>query len=120
MADTVPILTTERLILRPWRESDLAPFAALNADPAVMEHFPATMTAAETAALVESTTAAMAERGFGWWAAEVPGEIGRATSELQSLMRISYAVFCLKKKIRHLQYSYLVLLSTQLVIALSS
>src|SRR3546814_7501372 len=26
-------------------------------------------------------------------------EIGRHTSELQSLMRISYAVFCLKKKI---------------------
>src|SRR3546814_10633032 len=26
------------------------------------------------------------------------GEIGRHTSELQSLMRISYAVFCLKKK----------------------
>src|SRR3546814_3129806 len=29
------------------------------------------------------------------WAAY---EIGRATSELQSLMRISYAVFCLKQK----------------------
>src|SRR3546814_6452054 len=28
-----------------------------------------------------------------------PGmEIGRATSEIQSIMRISYAVFCLKKK----------------------
>src|SRR3546814_7654810 len=27
-----------------------------------------------------------------------PFKIGRATSELQSLMRISYAVFCLKKK----------------------
>src|SRR3546814_6887933 len=27
-----------------------------------------------------------------------PPEIGRATSELQSLMRTSYAVFCLKKK----------------------
>src|SRR3546814_4227879 len=27
-----------------------------------------------------------------------PEEIGRATSELQSLMRISYAVFCLKQK----------------------
>src|SRR3546814_6924670 len=26
------------------------------------------------------------------------------TSELQSLMRISYAVFCLKKKIHHLKY----------------
>src|SRR3546814_1988991 len=42
-------------------------------------------------------TAARASRRcngcFGRWA-----EIGRATSELQSLMRISYAVFCLKKK----------------------
>src|SRR3546814_2609375 len=28
----------------------------------------------------------------------VGGQIGRAHSELQSLMRISYAVFCLKKK----------------------
>src|SRR3546814_8498641 len=28
-------------------------------------------------------------------------KIGRATSELQSLMRISYAVFCLKKKINN-------------------
>src|SRR3546814_1058540 len=28
----------------------------------------------------------------------VRGQIGRATSELQSLMRISSAVFCLKKK----------------------
>src|SRR3546814_9956716 len=27
-----------------------------------------------------------------------PAEIGRHTSELQSLMRISYAVFCLKTK----------------------
>src|SRR3546814_5722054 len=30
------------------------------------------------------------------------GQIGRATSELQSLMRISYAVFCLKKKNYHI------------------
>src|SRR3546814_4125001 len=28
------------------------------------------------------------------------------TSELQSLMRISYAVFCLKKKKKHTQYIY--------------
>src|SRR3546814_14863567 len=28
-------------------------------------------------------------------------QIGRHTSELQSLMRISYAVFCLKKKNKH-------------------
>src|SRR3546814_7708279 len=32
------------------------------------------------------------------------GQIGRATSELQSLMRISYAVFCLKKKHKYILY----------------
>src|SRR3546814_4194691 len=31
-------------------------------------------------------------------ALSVAGQIGRATSELQSLMRTSYAVFCLKKQ----------------------
>src|SRR3546814_7408903 len=33
-------------------------------------------------------------------ASSLARQIGRATSELQSLMRISYAVFCLKKKTR--------------------
>ncbi len=36
-------LKTERLCLRRGRFSDHAPFAALNADPRVMEYFPATM-----------------------------------------------------------------------------
>ena len=36
----VTTLTTERLILREWRESDLEPFAAMNADPEVMRFFP--------------------------------------------------------------------------------
>jgi RimJ/RimL family protein N-acetyltransferase len=42
----VPVLRTERLFLRAWRDEDLAPFAALNADRAVMEHFPATLSRA--------------------------------------------------------------------------
>src|SRR3546814_8349300 len=33
-----------------------------------------------------------------WMTQKYPEEIGRAPSELQSLMRISYAVFYLKKK----------------------
>jgi RimJ/RimL family protein N-acetyltransferase len=32
------ILKTERLLLRSWREEDLAPFTELNADPKVMEY----------------------------------------------------------------------------------
>ncbi len=70
---TPPTLTTERLILRPWRDSDLAPFAALNADPAVMQHFPGTLTEVQANALAQGIREDMAERGFGWWAAEAPG-----------------------------------------------
>src|SRR3546814_6748933 len=33
-----------------------------------------------------------------WWDRTIGLQLGRAPSELQSLMRISYAVFCLKKK----------------------
>lgn len=45
-------LRTERLVLRQWEDEDLLPFVALNADPAVMEHFPAPLTAEQSADLV--------------------------------------------------------------------
>ncbi|TME01689.1 MAG: GNAT family N-acetyltransferase, partial [Chloroflexi bacterium] len=32
-------LRTERLLLRRWRPGDREPFARLNADPVVMQHF---------------------------------------------------------------------------------
>ena len=46
-------LTTDRLLLRNWRESDREPFAAMGADPAVMEHFPALMTREQSDAFVD-------------------------------------------------------------------
>jgi RimJ/RimL family protein N-acetyltransferase len=64
-------LRTPRLLLRRWRESDLAPFAAMNADPAVMEHFPSLMTHADSDAFVGRIEAAFEEQGFGLWAVEV-------------------------------------------------
>ncbi|MFS4459259.1 GNAT family N-acetyltransferase [Bdellovibrio sp. HCB2-146] len=45
-------LETDRLILRLWRPEDLDPFAALCADPEVMEYFPAPLTREETAAMI--------------------------------------------------------------------
>jgi len=69
----VVTLRTERLLLRPWRDSDRAPFAAMNADPKVMEHFPAVSTRAESDATVERIVARMEQQGFGLWAVEVPG-----------------------------------------------
>ena len=69
-----PVLRTPRLVLRPWRDDDLAPFAALNADPRVMEHFPAMLDAAASAALAARVREAFDAQGWGLWAIEVPGE----------------------------------------------
>jgi len=64
-------LTTERLLLRPWRASDREPFAALNADPEVMRYFPAPLTRAESDAMVDAIIENFAMRGWGLWAVEV-------------------------------------------------
>ena len=47
------------------------PFAALNADPIVMEYFLAPLSRAESDALVDRIEAAIEERGFGLWAVEI-------------------------------------------------
>jgi RimJ/RimL family protein N-acetyltransferase len=67
-------LRTERLLLRPWRTEDREPFAALNADPAVMEYFPATLSRAESDARAERFDSDIRRLGYGFWAVEIPGE----------------------------------------------
>ena len=68
-----PTIQTPRLLLRPWRDDDHAPFAALNADPVVMEFFPSTLDRTESDAAVGRIREHFAARGFGLWAVEVPG-----------------------------------------------
>ena len=63
-------LDTERLRLRQWRASDLTPFAGMNADPRVMEFFPARLDRTASDALAGRIEAKIAERGWGLWAAE--------------------------------------------------
>jgi RimJ/RimL family protein N-acetyltransferase len=67
------VLRTPRLILRRWRPADRAPFVAMNGDPAVMAHFPAPLTTAESDVLADAIAAHHAARGFGLWALEIPG-----------------------------------------------
>jgi ribosomal-protein-alanine N-acetyltransferase len=69
------MIRTARLTLRQWREEDKAPFAALNADPEVMEHFPATLTREQSDAFVEQAALAIDARGWGLWAVDAEGEL---------------------------------------------
>jgi RimJ/RimL family protein N-acetyltransferase len=67
-------IKTSRLLLRQWTPEDREPFAQLNADPAVMEYFPSPLSRAESDASADRAEAAFAQRGFGFWAVEIPGE----------------------------------------------
>jgi len=62
---------TDRLTLRRWRDADRAPFAAMNADPRVMEHFPARLSRADSDRLIERIEVGFETHGFGLWALEV-------------------------------------------------
>lgn len=64
---------TERLRLRQWRESDLAPFAALNADPKVMEFFPEPLSRQASDEMAQKIRSLIEQRGWGFWAVEVKG-----------------------------------------------
>jgi RimJ/RimL family protein N-acetyltransferase len=66
-------IRTERLVLRAWRDSDRAPFAAMNADPVVMEHFPATLTREQSDAYVDRIEAHFERYGYGLWVVEADG-----------------------------------------------
>jgi len=69
-----PSLRTERLLLRPWRDDDLAPFAALNADPEVMRWLGGPLAREASDALAARIRAGWAAHGLGLFALEVPGE----------------------------------------------
>ena len=64
-------LRTERLGLRPWRDGDLDAFASMNADPGVMEYFPAPLSRDESAASMARYRAHFDQHGFCFWAVEL-------------------------------------------------
>jgi RimJ/RimL family protein N-acetyltransferase len=65
---------TERLRLREWTDADAEPFAKLNADPRVMEFFPALLSRSESDALIERIRGVFAEHGYGLFAAELKAD----------------------------------------------
>jgi len=65
-----PEITTARLRLRGWRDSDRDAFAAMNADPIVMEHFPGTLDRAASDGMIDRMRSHWEAEGFGLWAIE--------------------------------------------------
>ena len=70
---STPVLSTPRLLLRGWRPEDREPFAALNADPRVMEHLPGVLSRRQSDALARRSDEHFERHGFGPWAVEVRG-----------------------------------------------
>jgi RimJ/RimL family protein N-acetyltransferase len=66
----VPGIRTERLLLRAWSDADRAAFAALNADPVVMEHFQHRLDRDGSDALIGRFEDGWREHGYGQWALE--------------------------------------------------
>lgn len=64
-------LTTERLILRRWREADRKAFARMNADLRVMEFFPDPLSREESDLLMDRIEAHFEQHGFGLYAMEL-------------------------------------------------
>jgi RimJ/RimL family protein N-acetyltransferase len=65
------MITTERLILRPWKNEDFLPYAEMNADPRVREFFPSILTREESDAEVRRFQSTFARDGYCMFAAEV-------------------------------------------------
>jgi RimJ/RimL family protein N-acetyltransferase len=66
------VIRTERLLLRRWRHADREPFAAMNADPAVVEHLQGPMSRERSDDFIDRIERHWDEHGWGLWAVEVP------------------------------------------------
>lgn len=65
------IFTSERLGFRNWTADDLPEFAALNADEAVMEHFPKALTEQETSDFIDRLRTHFDKKGYNYFATEL-------------------------------------------------
>ena len=73
------VIATKRLLMRRWTERDVAPFAAMNADPSVTQFFSSMTSHEQSAALVKRIESQFDERGFELLVVEVDGEFAGFT-----------------------------------------
>src|SRR3546814_2389475 len=104
-----------------------AAWKAAAVSPSAVEPKPAEFSVAPSSAVCREVSAGSpsSSRSASGSASAAMGRSEEHTSELQSLMRISYAVFCLKKKrisillaklLRHLDYTHLMIHDTNKIL----
>jgi RimJ/RimL family protein N-acetyltransferase len=73
-----------RVVLRSWHANDREPFAAMNADPEVMEFFPQIFTPEQSFAAFERLKKGIEDRGWGLWVVDINGEFAGFTGLAES------------------------------------
>jgi len=63
----------EQITLRQWRDPDLEPYAAMNADPEVMRYFPSLLSREQSEASLRRQRSLIEQGGWGLWALDVDG-----------------------------------------------
>ena len=83
-----PVLATDRLRLRLWRDDDLQPWVRLNADPAVTRYLPGPVSEEAARAFFAAQNALFARHGCCYFAAEL-----KETGELAGFVGLKYQDF---------------------------
>jgi 3-dehydroquinate dehydratase/shikimate dehydrogenase len=68
---SAPVIQTHRLILRPWRDEDVAPWADMNADERVMEFYTNTYTREHAREMAAYLRMRLEQDGYGYWVVEI-------------------------------------------------
>jgi RimJ/RimL family protein N-acetyltransferase len=79
------IFKSERLGFRAWTKEDLLAFSEINADPAVMEHFPKPLTVEESDEFIDRLIAHYEKHGYQYFATEI-----LATQELVGFIGLAF------------------------------
>ena len=66
-----PKIETPRLVLRGWKDADIEPWVAMNADPEVMRFFPAPLARDQSETQAARIRRDLETKGYGWWIVEL-------------------------------------------------
>ena len=84
-----PELRSQRLVLRHWRPEDKKIFAAMSADPQVMQYERPTLSAEQSDLLVEAIQLGLEMRDFGFWAVQIFDDAGFGENALGGFVGLS-------------------------------